>query len=159
MSQQIMDLVEQKSLRQDPPQFEIGDTVDVHTRIMEGEKERIQIFNGTVIARSGSGAREMFTVRRLGVTGPLARSLRSTNPIESMISTARVTTGNVKRWRDGEMRRRWCAAGMLEAEKSFRRVKGHAQMPALVAQLQAHATRVTADAEPAPTKRDTDTAA
>ena len=65
MSQQIMDLVEQKSLRQDPPEFEIGDTVDVHTRIMEGEKERIQIFNGTVIARSGSGAREMFTVRRI----------------------------------------------------------------------------------------------
>lgn len=105
------------------------------------------------------GLEEMFTVRRLGVTGTLARSLRSTNPIESMISTARVTTGNVKRWRDGEMRRRWCAAGMLEAEKSFRRVKGHAQMPALVAQLQAHATRVTADAEPATTKRDTDAAA
>jgi transposase-like protein len=105
------------------------------------------------------GLAEMFTVRRLGVTGTLARSLRSTNPIESMISTARVTTGNVKRWRDGEMRRRWCAAGMLEAEKSFRRVKGHAQMPALVAQLRAHAARVTAEDEPAPTERDTDTAA
>ena len=105
------------------------------------------------------GLEEMFTVRRLGVTGTLARSLRSTNPIESMISTARVTTGNVKRWRDGEMRRRWCAAGMLEAEKSFRRIKGHAQMPALVAQLQAHATRVTTEDEPAPAERDTDTAA
>ena len=76
-----------------------------------------------------------------------------------MISTARVTTGNVKRWRDGEMRRRWCAAGMLEAEKSFRRIKGHAQMPALVAQLRAHATRVTAEDEPAPAERDSDTAA
>jgi transposase-like protein len=105
------------------------------------------------------GLEEMFTVRRLGVTGTLARSLRSTNPIESMISTARVTTGNVKRWRDGEMRRRWCAAGMLEAEKSFRRIKGHAQMPALVAQLQAHATRVTTEHDPATAPRDTDTAA
>ena len=105
------------------------------------------------------GLEEMFTVRRLGVTGTLARSLRSTNPIESMISTARVTTGNVKRWRDGEMRRRWCAAGMLEAEKSFRRIKDYAQMPALVAQLQAHATRVTTEDEPAPAERDTDTAA
>ena len=45
--------------------FRSGDTVDVHTRIMEGDKERIQIFNGTVIARSGSGTREMFTVRRV----------------------------------------------------------------------------------------------
>jgi large subunit ribosomal protein L19 len=47
------------------PKFEIGDTVDVHTRILEGAKERIQIFNGVVIARSGSGTREMFTVRRI----------------------------------------------------------------------------------------------
>jgi large subunit ribosomal protein L19 len=47
------------------PQFRIGDTVDVHCKILEGEKERIQIFNGTVIARSGSGTREMFVVRRI----------------------------------------------------------------------------------------------
>ena len=89
------------------------------------------------------GLEDMFTVRRLGVTGTLLRTLMSTNPIESMISIARTTTGNVKRWRDGEMRRRWCAAGMLEAEKSFRRVKGYRQMPALVAQLRAHANAVT----------------
>jgi large subunit ribosomal protein L19 len=65
MSQTILDLVENKSLKEEPPVFDIGDTVDVHTRIMEGDKERIQIFNGTVIARSGSGTREMFTVRRV----------------------------------------------------------------------------------------------
>ena len=59
-----------------------------------------------------------------------------------MISIARTTTSNVKRWRDGEMRRRWCAAGMLEAEKSFRRVRGYRQMPALIAQLTAHAATV-----------------
>jgi large subunit ribosomal protein L19 len=47
------------------PQFAIGDTVDVHTRILEGEKERVQIFNGVVIARAGSGSRETFTVRRI----------------------------------------------------------------------------------------------
>jgi putative transposase len=89
------------------------------------------------------GLDEMFTVRRLGVTDTLLKTLMSTNPIESMISIARTTTSNVKRWRDGEMRRRWCAAGMLEAEKSFRRVKGYRQMPALVAQLRAHAKTVT----------------
>jgi large subunit ribosomal protein L19 len=57
--------VEQGSLKSEVPFFEIGDTVDVHTRILEGEKERTQIFNGVVIARSGSGTREMFTVRRI----------------------------------------------------------------------------------------------
>ena len=65
MSQQILELVEKSSLKTDVPEFAIGDTVDVHTRILEGEKERIQIFNGVVIARSGSGSREMFTVRRI----------------------------------------------------------------------------------------------
>jgi large subunit ribosomal protein L19 len=65
MSQQILKLVEQSSLKAEPPKFEIGDTVDVHTRILEGEDERIQVFSGTVIARSGSGTREMFAVRRI----------------------------------------------------------------------------------------------
>jgi large subunit ribosomal protein L19 len=65
MTQEIMNLIEQPSLKKEPPQFDIGDTVDVHTRIMEGDKERIQVFNGTVIAKSGSGSREMFTVRRI----------------------------------------------------------------------------------------------
>ena len=52
-------------LKKDVPQFEIGDTVDVHTKILEGNKERIQIFTGTVIARNGTGAGQMFTVRRI----------------------------------------------------------------------------------------------
>jgi large subunit ribosomal protein L19 len=65
MSQQILELVEKSSLKSDVPEFQIGDTVDVHTRILEGEKERIQIFNGVVIAKSGSGTREMFVVRRI----------------------------------------------------------------------------------------------
>ena len=65
MSQQILKLVEQSSLKPDVTHFEIGDTVDVHTKILEGNKERIQIFTGVVIARSGSGSREMFVVRRI----------------------------------------------------------------------------------------------
>ena len=65
MSQDILNLVEKTSLKADVPKFAVGDTVDVHTRILEGEDERIQIFSGTVIARSGSGSREMFTVRRI----------------------------------------------------------------------------------------------
>ncbi len=65
MSQQLMNLVEATTMKEETPFFEIGDTVDVHCRILEGEKERIQVFSGVVIARSGSGTREMFTVRRI----------------------------------------------------------------------------------------------
>ena len=65
MSQQLLNLAEQSNLKENVPEFEVGDTVDVHTRIIEGEKERIQVFSGTVIGRSGSGTREMFIVRRI----------------------------------------------------------------------------------------------
>ena len=65
MNQQLMDLVEKDSLKTEVPEFEIGDTVEVHTKILEGEKERVQVFAGTVIARNGGGSREMFTVRRI----------------------------------------------------------------------------------------------
>jgi large subunit ribosomal protein L19 len=65
MQNQFMELVEQSSMKETVPHFEIGDTVDVHVRILEGEKERIQIFNGVVIARSGTKTREMFVVRRI----------------------------------------------------------------------------------------------
>lgn len=65
MSQEILRKVEASSLREEALQFDIGDTVDVHTKILEGNKERIQIFSGVVIAKAGSGTRETFTVRRI----------------------------------------------------------------------------------------------
>jgi large subunit ribosomal protein L19 len=65
MSQQLLAKVEASSIREDMPKFDIGDTVDVHTKILEGNKERIQIFSGVVIAKAGSGTRETFTVRRI----------------------------------------------------------------------------------------------
>ena len=65
MSQQVLSLVEKSSLKTEIPKFEVGDTVDVHCRILEGDKERVQIFNGLVIARAGAGSRETFTVRRI----------------------------------------------------------------------------------------------
>jgi putative transposase len=76
------------------------------------------------------------TVLRLNVAPTLARTLRSTNCIESMISVCREHAGNVKRWRDGQMALRWCAAGMAEAGKQFRRVNGHLHLPTLRAALQ-----------------------
>ena len=65
MTNKILEQVEQAYLKKDVPQFQVGDTVDVHTRIVEGEKERIQIFSGTVIMKRGRGINETFTVRRI----------------------------------------------------------------------------------------------
>jgi len=85
------------------------------------------------------GLAEMFTIARLGIDGRLAKTLTTSNPIESMISIARTTNRNVTRWKDGHMVLRWTAAGMLNAERSFRRIKGYKQMPQLVAALHRHA--------------------
>src|SRR5205823_2430695 len=65
MTNAIMEAVEAPHLKKDVPQFNVGDTVDVHTRIIEGDKERIQVFSGTVIMRKGRGINETFTVRRI----------------------------------------------------------------------------------------------
>ena len=82
------------------------------------------------------GLHETLTVLRLGVPPTLARTLRSTNAVESMISVCREHAANVKRWRDGQMALRWCAAGMIEASKQFRRVNGHLHLPSLRAALE-----------------------
>ena len=65
MVNQLLDHVEKSSLKATPPHFEVGDTVDVATRIVEGEKERVQVFSGTVIMRKGRGINATFTVRRI----------------------------------------------------------------------------------------------
>ena len=87
------------------------------------------------------GLDETLTVLRLGVPPTLARTLRSTNAIESMIEICRDHARNVKRWRDGQMALRWCAAGMVEARGQFRRVNGHLHLAKLAAELE----RVTAE--------------
>ncbi len=84
------------------------------------------------------GLEETLTVMRLKIPPTLARTLRSTNAIESMIEIARDHSTNVKRWRDGEMALRWCAAGMAEARKQFRRVNGFMHLPALRKTLDAY---------------------
>ncbi|HXZ76444.1 MAG TPA: IS256 family transposase [Streptosporangiaceae bacterium] len=83
------------------------------------------------------GMTETLTVLRLEVPPALARTLRSTNTIESMIEICREHSKNVKRWRDGTMALRWCAAGMIEAGKQFRRVNGHLHLTKLRAALKA----------------------
>ena len=87
------------------------------------------------------GMDQTLTVLRLGVPPTLARTLRSTNAIESMISICRDSSRNVKHWRDGQMALRWCAAGMVEAGKQFRRINGHLHLPALRAALEREVSR------------------
>jgi large subunit ribosomal protein L19 len=95
MSQQILELVEKSSLKADIPDFKIGDTVNVHTKILEGDKERIQVFTGVVIARSGSGSREMFTVRRIVANEGVERKFPLHSPKIEKIEVDR--SGQVRR--------------------------------------------------------------
>jgi transposase-like protein len=92
------------------------------------------------------GLSETLTVLRLGVPPTLARTLRSTNSIESMISICRAHSVNVKNWQNGTMALRWCAAGMVEAGKQFRRVNGHLHLPALRVALNEHVAAQTVGA-------------
>jgi len=82
------------------------------------------------------GLEDTLTVTRLGLSPRLQRTFKSTNPIESMISISRTVADNVKRWRNGSMALRWTAAGLLEAEKQFRRVNGYREMETLRRALQ-----------------------
>jgi len=84
------------------------------------------------------GLTETLTVLALDLPPTLARTFRSTNAIESMISICREHAKNVKHWQDGRMAMRWCAAGMIEASRQFRRVNGHLHVPALRAALERH---------------------
>lgn len=93
------------------------------------------------------GIAETLIVLRLDLPPTLARTLRSTNAVESMISICRDHAKNVKRWRDGQMALRWCAAGMVEASKQFRRVNGHLHLPALRTALERHVAAETVGAD------------
>jgi len=92
------------------------------------------------------GLEETLTVVKLGLPELLRRTLATTNPIESALSVVGKVTGRVKRWRDGDMRLRWCTAGLLRAEQKFNRVRGHKQLHLLVSQLDVLDTK-TIDAE------------
>lgn len=91
--------------------------------------------NPDAAASLREGLSDTLTVTRLGVTASLLKTVMGTNPVESMIEIVRDHSRNVKRWQPGDMRLRWAAAGMLEASKQFRRVKGYRQLPALAAAL------------------------
>jgi putative transposase len=82
------------------------------------------------------GLEETLTLTRLGIRGRLKTTLESTNPCESMIECVRRTSRNVKHWQNGDMCLRWTAAGMLEAERQFRRIIGYADLAKLVTAIE-----------------------
>ncbi len=121
MSQQILDHVENSAIKEEPPEFEIGDTVDVHTRILEGEKERIQVFSGVVIARNGSGSREMFTVRRIVASQGVERKFPLHSPRIAKIEVKR--SGKVRRAKLYYLRERSGKAVRLKERRTDKKAK------------------------------------
>ncbi|MGC9962959.1 MAG: IS256 family transposase [Acidimicrobiales bacterium] len=132
---------------------ELGDTIDKRLAVIFAQPEadkgldaarrlanELQADHPDAAASLREGLEEMFTARRLGVTPKLAKNLTNTNCIESMISVAERTTRRVTRWKDGSMKKRWIALGMLEAERSFRRIKGYKDMSAFIEALRREVT-------------------
>ena len=91
----IIEVLEQEQLRSDIPEFRAGDTVKVHAKIVEGNRERIQVFEGVVISRSGSGVRENFTVRRISYGVGVERTFPLHSPKVAKIEVVR--KGKVRR--------------------------------------------------------------
>jgi transposase-like protein len=109
-------------------------------RALAGELERS---HPGAAASLREGMEETLTITRLGVKGTLKRTLQSTNPCESMIECVRRSSRNVKRWSSGEMCLRWTAAGMLEAERQFRRIVGHKHLAKLALAVEHEVTQPT----------------
>src|SRR5882724_13618298 len=89
MINRLLEAVEKPHLKAEPPQFDSGDTIDVHTRIVEGDKERIQVFSGTVIMRRGKGVNETFTVRRIVNNEGVERIFPLHSPLISKVTVKR----------------------------------------------------------------------
>ena len=116
-----------------------AELVEQRLQLLAGELERTW---PDAAASLREGMADTLTLMRLGIDGQLAKTLCSTNPCESMIEIVRYTQRNVKRWRDGDMRKRWTAAGMLVAEQQFRRIIGYRDLAKLVIAIERHALLV-----------------
>jgi large subunit ribosomal protein L19 len=113
---QLLNAVESKSLRKDIPHFEVGDVVDVYTKIKEGDKERTQIFSGTVIARRGRGMSETFTVRRIVGDEGVERIFPLHSP--NVLDVKPIRSGKAKRAKLYYLRKRTGKAVKLEQRYS-----------------------------------------
>ena len=113
------------------------DSADRAARVLERLAGSLERDHPGAAASLREGLDETLTVQRLGLTGALQRTLRSTNIIENLNGSVERYTRNVKRWRGGQMIQRWVASALVEAEKHFRRVRGYRDLPHLVVALDA----------------------
>ena len=121
MNQDLLKKIEASSLRKEPINFSVGDTVKVHVKVVEGDKERIQVFAGIVIARRGSGVNESFTVRRISYGEGVERVFPVHSPRVDKGVVER--QGDVRRAKLNYLRGRIGKAAMLVKEKDFRKRK------------------------------------
>ena len=121
------------------------DDADKAERLLRNLARRLEHEEPGVSGSILEGLDEILTVIRLGLPHELRRSLACTNIIENALGTVRQVTRNVKRWRNAEMALRWTAAGLLEAQKTFRRLKAYRQLPILRNALQEHLRKAHAD--------------
>ena len=112
------DLVDRTTLRDDVPQFAPGDTVKVHVRVVEGNRERVQVFQGAVIRRQGAGAKETFTVRKVSFGVGVERTFPVHSPILSKIEL--VTQGDVRRAKLYYLRQRAGKAAKIREKRAAR---------------------------------------
>ena len=112
-------------------------------RLLENLGKRLAAEHPGAAASLAEGLDETLTVLQFALPRALERTLATTNPIENVMGTTRRLTRNVKRWRDGSMVVRWVATGLAEASRNFRRLRGHAGMPSLVAPLRARDARLS----------------
>ncbi len=119
MSYGIVKEIEQQYMKKDPTAFRVGDTVDVATRIVEGDKERIQVFSGTVLMKKGSGMNEMFTVRRIVNNEGVERIFPVHSPFISSITVKR--SGQTRRAKLYYLRDRVGKATRLSEEKRVKK--------------------------------------
>ena len=112
------DLVDRSSLRDDIPEFSPGDTVKVHVRVVEGTRQRIQVFQGAVIRRQGSGVRETFTVRKVSFGVGVERTFPVHSPIIARIEV--LTQGDVRRAKLYYLRDRSGKAAKIKEKRSVR---------------------------------------
>ncbi len=143
MQNRLLSLVEETGLKKDVPDFTVGDTVDVHQRILEGQKERVQIFNGVVIGRRGEGMRAMFTVRRIVQGEGVERVFPLHSPKIAKIEVKR--TGRVRRAKLYYLRDRVGKATRLRERK----VKVPGEVAAAAAAAKKAAAKPNKPSEPA----------
>jgi len=132
MTNKLVQLVEQPHLKKDVPQFAVGDTVDVATRIIEGEKERIQVFSGVVIMKKGAGINETFTVRRIVNNEGVERIFPLHSPFLSRVTVKR--SGQARRAKLFYLRRRVGKATRIKG-RTVHEVAGSESQPIVEPQV------------------------